>query len=101
MYGTVARMKPKPGQEKAIAALLDEWQKTRGNKVKGALAGYLYKPDKSPGEMLMVAVFQDKTTYTANAQDPEQDRWYQKLRAMLAADPLWEDGEIVAGGATR
>lgn len=101
MYGTVARIKAKPGQEKALAAILEEWRNTRGNKVKGVVASYPYQLDKGGGEMLMVAVFQDKATYAANAEDPEQDRWYQRFRAMLSADPIWEDGEILSGGGVR
>lgn len=84
-----------------MVALRDEWSKTRGPKVKGAVAGYLYKLDKKPGEYLIVAVFQDKATHTANAQTPEQDAWFRKFRAFIEADPAWEDGEIVAGGAIR
>ncbi|MBI4199805.1 MAG: hypothetical protein HY535_04975 [Chloroflexi bacterium] len=98
MYGTVARIRPKPGQEKAIVALQEEWSKTRKPKAKGAIAGYLYKLDKKPDEMVLVAVFQDKKTYMANADDPEQDRWYRRFRALLQADPVWEDGEVIAGG---
>lgn len=70
MYGTVAHIKPKAWQEKALASLMDEWNRSRGQKAKGAIAGYLYKLDKNPGEMIMVAVFQDKETYTANSNNP-------------------------------
>ena len=101
MYGTVARIKIKAGQEKAVVAVLDEWNKERRPKVKGALAGLLYKLDKKPGEYLMVVAFQDKATYTANAQDPSQDAWYRKFRALLDADPAWEDGEIIQGGGVN
>ena len=47
--------------------------------------------------MLLLAVFTDKASYVANANDPEQDRWYRGLRELLAADPTWEDGEISEG----
>ena len=97
MYGTVAHIRIKPGQEKSLIALQEEWNKTRKPKVKGAVAGYLYKLDKKPNEMIMVAVFQDKKTYVANADDPEQDKWFRRVRALLEADPVWEDGEIVVG----
>ena len=33
--------------------------------------------------------------YQANAASPEQDARYQKLRALLARDPEWHDGEVV------
>lgn len=95
MYGTVAHVRPKQGQEKAVVAALEEWDATRRPKVKGAIASYLYKLDKSPNELVMAVVFQDKKTYIANAEDPEQDKWFRKLRGLLQADPVWEDGEII------
>jgi len=98
MYGTIARMRPKPGQTKAIVAMMEEWERTRRSKIKGAVATYVYKPDRKPDELVMAVVFQDKKTYRANADDPEQDKWYQRFRALLQADPEWEDGEIILGG---
>lgn len=96
MYGTVARIRPKAGSEKALLAMMDEWRKSRKAKVKGAIASYVYKLDRDPNTFVMAVVFQDKKTYHANADDPEQDKWYRKFRALLQADPVWEDGEIVA-----
>ncbi|MBI4308053.1 MAG: hypothetical protein HY684_04535 [Chloroflexi bacterium] len=95
MYGTIARIQPKRGQEKAIVALMEEWNRARKPKVKGAVAGYLLRPEAKNGELIMVAVFQDKKSYRANADDPEQDKWYRRLRELLQADPTWEDGEII------
>ncbi len=97
MYGTIYRIRPKPGKEAEVAALVDEWNRERRPKVKGAVAGYLFKLDK--GGMMGVGIFESKETYTANAGDPEQDRWYRRLRDLLEADPEWNDGEIVAGGS--
>ena len=34
----------------------------------------------------------------ANANNPEQSQWFNKLRELLEADPEWEDGEYLAGG---
>ncbi|MBI2165641.1 MAG: hypothetical protein HYU29_04490 [Chloroflexi bacterium] len=99
MYGTIFRMKVKPGQEAKVAELFNAWTKERGPKVKGSVAGYVLKPDKRPGELIGMAVFKDKATYKANAADPAQDKWFRQVRALLQADPEWEDGEYLAGGA--
>ncbi|MBI2305641.1 MAG: hypothetical protein HYU86_12955 [Chloroflexi bacterium] len=96
MYGTVARIRVKTGQESVLIAKLQQWNKERKPKVKGAIAGYLFRLDSDPQDMIMVAVFQDKDTYLANADDPEQDRWYREMRQHLEADPIWQDGEIVS-----
>lgn len=55
------------------------------------------KPDAGSGELIGVAIFQDKQSYLANGDDPAQQEWYRKLRDALEADPEWEDGEYVAG----
>ena len=95
MYGTIARVTPKAGQEAAVLSMMEEWDNERSDKVTGAQAVYFYKPDDKPDELVMVVVFRDKESYKANAEDPEQDRWFRRLRDLLQADPAWEDGEVL------
>jgi len=96
-YGTVYRMRPKPGAEAQVAALLEEWERDRKPKVRGAIGGYVFRPENAPGQLIGVAIFRDHESYRANADDPDQDAWYQRLRALLEADPEWEDGVILVG----
>jgi quinol monooxygenase YgiN len=96
MYGTIARVRPKAGREQATVALLDRWVRERGPKVIGFMTEYVLHSEARPGELLVLAVFASKEAYVANANDPEQDRWYRELRAELADDPEWNDGTIVA-----
>ena len=51
--------------------LFQEWERDRKPEVKGAMGGYVYKLDNT-GELVGVAVFSDKDTYKANAEDPAQ-----------------------------
>lgn len=94
MYGTVARIRIKPGYEQALIDLSNEWTDTRGMAT-GQVAEYVYKLDNSANEYLLVAVFSDRDTYVRNAADPETDRWYRQMREHLEADPEWNDGEII------
>lgn len=98
MYGTVARIKVKPGRWDDLLAVYDEWDRDLRPNVAGAVAAYLYKLDKDPNAAIMAAVFADKDSYDANADDPEQDKWYRRFRDCLDADPEWMDGEIVRSG---
>ena len=100
MYGTIFRFKVKPGEEDGVAEVFEEWARERKSLVEGAIGGLLLKPDNWEGEFKGVALFKDKETYVANAQDPAQDKWYRKLRDLLEDDPVWEDGEYVAGAIT-
>jgi len=95
MYGTIAHLRPKAGQEQAVLENLKEWDRVRRPKVKGVVGGYIYRSEKNPGELMMTVAFKDRESYFANAADPEQDRWYRQLRDLLQADPTWEDGEII------
>lgn len=94
MYGTVARLRVKPGLE---SALIQELRAFDALGVPGAVAEYLYRMDTNPHEYFMVVLFQDQATYRANAGSPEQDARYQRIRALLERDPEWHDGEIVFG----
>ena len=78
--------------------LFKEWERERQPNAKGAIGGFLFKPDAKAGELVGIAVFDDKASYLANGNDPAQDRWFRSLRELLEADPAWEDGEYVAGG---
>ncbi len=96
MYGTIFRMKPKRGQEQALVALMDQWNRDRKPKIKGFVGAYILRPDKAKGEVIGVAIFSDHDAYMANANDPAQDQWYRQMREHLQADPKWEDGEVIA-----
>ena len=88
MYGTVARMKVKPGKEK-------EMMEIGRNSPPGMVFGYVYKLDSGNDEYIMVAGFTDKEAYVKNANSPEMHEEYLRYRELLAAEPEWNDGEIV------
>ena len=90
MYGTIARIKIDPTK---LQELIDLGQ--RMGTAPGQIARYVYRMDADPGEMFLVAVFESKEAYWANAQSPEQNERFMELRAMLLEDPQWHDGDIV------
>ncbi len=93
MYGTVARMRIKPGME---VKLKEDMARYEGLKIPGFVSTVVYRMDSDPNEIYMAVVFKDKASYVANARDPKQDERYKKMRAFLAADPEWHDGEIIS-----
>ena len=92
MYGTIARLRAKPGAEKQ---LLEMTKRESGLHIPGFIRQYIYRLNADPNEFYLVVIFENKQTYTANADSPEQDARYQQFRALLAEDPVWHDGEIV------
>ena len=95
MYGTIFRMRVKSGKQRELREAFDKWEHERKPKVAGVIASLVLKSDKVPGEFLGVAVFKDKESYTANAKDPEQDKWYRQMRLLLESDPEWNDGDYI------
>lgn len=93
MYGTVARMKIKPGSEAKLTADMAQYDDL---KIPGFVSSMVYRMDSDPNEVYMAVVFKDKASYHANARDPKQDERFKKMRASLQADPEWHDGEIIA-----
>ena len=89
MYGTIAKLKVKQGA-------LDEIRKMETHrKPDGVVGSLVFQSDGDADELWMVAIFRDKESYFANADSPEQNEDFLRLRALLSADPEWHDGEIV------
>ena len=94
MFGTVGRLKVKPGKLDELIALMNSAQR----EVDGSLGYYLYKVEGKENELILAVVFRDKESYFKNADDPSQDENYRKMVALLEGPPTWEDGEIVVNG---
>jgi signal transduction histidine kinase len=88
----VARMRLKPGTGQRFADDLAEYPNLR---IPGFVSIMMYRSDRDPDEYFVVVAFADKESYDANARDPEQDRRYERVRDLRAADPEWHDGEII------
>ena len=94
MYGTVARIRVKPGADKQ---LLELTKSESALKIPGFIGQYVYRMNADPNEYYLVVIFEDRESYLANADSPEQDARYREFRSLLEEDPEWHDGEIVFG----
>lgn len=90
MYGTIARIRIKPGRE----AELERLSREENAEVSGILFQHVYRMDTDPQEFYLVVGFESKEAYRANAESPEQHARYETYRALLEQDPEWHDGEI-------
>jgi heme-degrading monooxygenase HmoA len=95
MYGTVARMRVKPGSEEQ---LMQQFREFESLNVPGFVNTYVYRMDAGANEYYMAVVFDSKESYWANARSPEQDARYRQMAALFDGEPEWHDGEIVAAG---
>ena len=94
MYGTISRIRIKPGQEQAVEELVNTWVRDRAPLVAGFIADYLLTPDRASGERFALTIFDSEANYRKNADDPAQHAWYEQFRALLEADPEWHDGAV-------
>lgn len=93
MYGTIARFRIKPGVRDEFIKAMDSF----GDAViPGWGADYYFQMDKDPNEFYLVAIFQDRETYLANADSAEQHERYLIFRSFLEDDPEWHDGFVVS-----
>lgn len=93
MFGTVAHCKTQTGREAEFLAVARDWTTARGLAT-GQVAEYVFALKDRPSEYMVIGIFRDEEAYYANAADPETDRWYQRMRALLTEDPIWHDGAV-------
>ena len=93
MYGTIARLRVKPGmvdqfrqQNRLVAEELT---------AVGIAYEHIYQSDGDPNEVWLAVGFTSREAYQQNAQSAKQHEQYTQLRAMLDADPEWHDGEVI------
>jgi len=90
MYGTLMRARATPGKREEVVAMLGEGLDTRGFR-----ATYVLLPDGDDEAIVAAVLFEDRTTYSANAHDPATEAWYGRFRALLEDEPEWTDGDWV------
>ena len=91
MYGTIARMRVKPGALDQLRALSEREQQ----EIPGLIGQYVYRMDADPNIFYLVVVFESRESYVANAQSPEQHQRYLEMVSLLDGPPEWHHGEIL------
>ena len=92
MYGTIARMRLKEGMEAQAQAYMSKYEDVE---IPGSSAVYLFRMDADPRELYLVAVFDSKEAYVANANSPDQNSRYEELLRLIEGPPEWHDGEVI------
>jgi quinol monooxygenase YgiN len=92
MFGTVARMKLKPGSFEKMQQLMEG----RPGQAKGYLFTAAYRSQSDPDEIWLAVGFEDEASYRAMADDPETDKMAKQYQELLAEPPQWHDGDIVS-----
>jgi quinol monooxygenase YgiN len=91
MYGTIARMRIKPGME----SQLEELSRTQVPDIPGFVFQHVYRMDSDPQELYLVVGFTDQEAYRRNAESPDQAERYAAYVSLLEQAPEWHDGDIL------
>jgi hypothetical protein len=89
VYGTVGRMKVKPGKMQEVR---DNMLDPQGASANGFLGLHFLVADEGD-EAVVAVIFQDRDTYSAMVHDPKTDENFGKLMELLEGEPSWTDGE--------
>ena len=92
MYGTIAKLKVKPGK---VEALKSHMASVTSRRELGFVSGNLYQMDADPNELYLAVLFENKETYVANANRPGTNADFEKMMQLLVAEPEWHDGKVV------
>jgi quinol monooxygenase YgiN len=90
MYGTVARMRARPGAVDGLMAFGNE-----SDPPPGSVALLVFQMDADPNEFIMVAVAESEEAYRAIAESPEQHERFLEMMQYLEAEPEWNDGAVI------
>ena len=77
----------KPGEEDAIIALHEDWQRKQGNKAKVYLSWELLRNTEAPSEFIVIAYFESEELARAMVDDLNQDAWYLRLVSLVEERP--------------
>jgi quinol monooxygenase YgiN len=92
MYGTIAKLKVKPGQ---VEAMKSHMASVSSRQAPGFVSVNVYQMDADPNELYLAVVFESKDAYVANANRPETDADFKKMMQFLVAEPEWHDGQVI------
>ena len=86
-YVTILTYHARPGEEDAIVALHEDWQRTLRARAKGYLSGELLHDTRDPLVFVAIARFESEAAARALAQDPDHAAWRRRLVSLAVVEP--------------
>jgi hypothetical protein len=92
---TFWRMKTQPGKISEIQRIMSSAQDQQRIKERGWEMTVIGTKKDNPDEVWGMVTWDTSDNYYKNAESPDQDADYQKMRSLLTADPEWFDCDVV------
>ena len=88
MFVTVYTYRARAGEEDAIIALHEDWQRNLRPKARGYLSGELLHNVHDLRVFVAIARYESEAAAQAVAEDPEQIAWQRRLVSLAEAEPV-------------
>lgn len=79
MFVTVCAYRVRAGEEDAVVALHEDWQRRRPGGVAGFLSGELLRSARDQRLFIDIVRFESEEAAESHARDPEQQAWRRRL----------------------
>ena len=87
MFITISTYQARDGEEDAIIALHEEWQRSQLLKVKGKTSGELLRSIENPRSFVAIMHYEGQESAQALANNPEHQVWLQRLLSLTEIIP--------------
>jgi len=87
MFIIVSNYRAKAGEEDAIIALHEDWQRKQGLKADAYLSWELIRKVDAPSEFIAIVHFSTEESARVAESELEQDAWYCRLLSLLEEGP--------------
>ena len=94
MFGTISHVKVKPGHEKDLEALEEEWNKTIRPSIEGPILMLRGVVHEQPDTQVSIFLCKDSAVYAKLSDLPEMDALFQRFMEHYDGEPTWEDVRI-------
>lgn len=88
MFVTISIYRAKAGEEDAVIALHEYWQRNQQAKAQDYLSGELLRNIQVPREFVAIMRFENRAFAQALANDPERKAWYRRLISLVENVPV-------------
>jgi antibiotic biosynthesis monooxygenase (ABM) superfamily enzyme len=88
MFVTVSMYRAKVGEEDAIIALHEDWQRNMQPRARGYLSGELLRNIDASREFMAIMRFESREFAQTLANDPEQQVWYRRVVSLVENVPV-------------
>ena len=89
MFVIVSTYLARVGEEDAIIALHEDWQRNHASTVKSHISWELLRKIEAPREFMVIAHFENEELSKAAKSNLEQDAWFCRFVSLIEEGPIY------------